>query len=85
MPTRIFRDDSGSSAVDAFAVADLDEAIALPKLTQPLLILRPSKTPSSVVSERKLIWRFATVVVDRRESNAAMTSRASQCPPASER
>ena len=34
-------DDAGTPSVDAFAVADLDEAAALPSVPQPLLILRP--------------------------------------------
>src|SRR5271163_713867 len=33
--------DFGVPSVDAFAVADLDEAIALPVVPQPVLILRP--------------------------------------------
>jgi alanine racemase len=33
--------DFGTASVDAFAVADLDEAAALPAVTQPVLVLRP--------------------------------------------
>ncbi len=39
--TNFSADDTDQPAVDAFAVADLDEAIALPTVTQPVLILRP--------------------------------------------
>ena len=34
-------DDAGTPSVDAFAVADLDEAASLPSVPQPVLILRP--------------------------------------------
>ncbi len=33
--------DFGTPSVDAFAVADLDEAAALPPTTLPVLVLRP--------------------------------------------
>jgi alanine racemase len=36
-----FATDDDAPAVDAFAVADLDEATALPQVTQPVLVLRP--------------------------------------------
>jgi alanine racemase len=39
--TNFSTDGSAAPAIDAFAVADLDEATSLPLVTQPVLILRP--------------------------------------------
>ena len=58
-------DDSNTPAVDALAVADLDEAAALPAVAQPVLILRPVENASSAGSGRRSSTRSATAGADR--------------------